>query len=277
MHPSITSHFTKVKDVNIHYLSAGKGDVILLLHGWPTSSFLWRNIMPALAESHQVIAMDLPGFGQSDKKIEDSYSFRYYARIISGFLDNLGVEKITLGVHDLGGPLGLFWMVNNMEKVDKLILLNTLVYPDFSWGVKLFGLASIIPGVKNWLTSPTGIKKAIFFGVHQNKGLTNEVIEHYQAPFKDKIARKVLLKTVQRLSIKGFKSIEEKLANFKGAVQIVYGEKDRILPHVKQTMQRVKHDLPQANITILNDCGHFIQEEAASKISTILVQFMMED
>ena len=274
MSKAISSHYTQVESVNIHYTMSGQGETILFLHGWPTSSYLWRNILPGLATKYQVIALDLPGFGNSDKRLEDSFSFRYFNRIISGFLKNLEIETVTLGIHDLGGPIGLNWTIHNMEKVNRLILFNTLVYPKLSWAVKLFGLATVVPGVKNWLSSPIGIKKAINFGVHQKHRLTNEIIQQYQAPFKDKNARKVLLKSVQRLSIKGFQEIERKLPSFKKPVQILYGERDNILPKVKKTMERVKRDLPQAQIRSFPDCGHFLQEESPKQLSDAILNFM---
>jgi len=277
MNNSITHQSTKVDGINIHYLSAGNGATILLIHGWPTSAYLWRNIMPELSKKYRVIAIDLPGFGQSDKRLEDSFSFRYFNQILTGFLANLEIEKVTIGLHDLGGPIGLSWTVQNMDRVEKLIFFNTLVYPQFSWAVKLFGLASMVPGVKNWLTSPNGIKRAIYFGVHQKEQLNEEIIEQYQAPFKSPNSRKVLLKTVQRLSKKGFLEIEAKLPSFKGPVQIIYGENDKILPDVKQTMERVKKDLPQSNLISIPNCGHFLQEEAAPKISEVLIQFLKRE
>ncbi len=274
MNPLILSNFTKVEHLNLHYLSAGKGETILFLHGWPTSAYLWRNVMPLLAKKYRVIAIDLPGFGKSDKYLEDSYSFRYYSRAIDGFLKNLGIEEVTLGVHDLGGPVGLYWAVQNMERVNRLVLLNTLVYSDFSWGVKLFGLATMLPILKSWITSSKGISQAINFGVQQKELLTDEVIAEYQAPFQDVTSRKVLLKSVQRLSLKGFHEIAEKLPSFNKPVQVIYGANDRILPKVKDTMDRVKKDLPQTKVKIFEDCGHFLQEEVPEEIAQVLVEFM---
>ena len=230
--------------------------------------------MPKLSESYQVIAIDLPGFGESDKRIKDSFSFRYYCQTISEFLDKLGIDKLTLGVHDLGGPIGLLWLVQNKDRVNRLIFFNTLVYPKFSLAVKLFGLATLLPGINSLLTSPIGIKKVMRFGVHTKDKLTDEAIKNYQAPFIDSQSRKVLLKTVQRLSPKGFEEIENKLQHFKGPVQIIYGKEDKILPDVEKTMTRVKRELPQADVIALNNCGHFLQEELPEEISAILLNFM---
>ena len=275
MNSKIKSNYTQTEDRNIHYLEAGEGEeVILLLHGWPTSAYLWRDILAEVSVHYRVIAIDLPGFGKSDKVLTDSFSFRYYGRILNGFLQNLEIEKVTLGVHDLGGPIGLYWMVQNMNKVDKLLLFNTLVYPKFSWAVKLFGLATFLPVVKDYLTSPAGIKFAMKFGVFHKENLTQEVIQNYQNPFPDKKSRKALLKAAQRLAIKGFEEIEEKLKIFQGPVQIIYGEKDKILPKVAHTMQRVKQDLPQANIISYPDAGHFLQEDVSPQMSEVIIKFM---
>ena len=274
MNQKTESKYTTVEGVKIHYLTAGSGEPILLIHGFPTSSYLWRNIIDEISEKYKVIAIDLPGYGKSDKRIEDSFSFRYYNRILTSFLNNLKIENITLGVHDVGGPIGLYWMVRNMEKVNRLILFNTLVYSEFSWAVKLFGLATILPGIKNWLTSPSGIKKALRIGVHDKEKLTAAVIRNYQSPFSDKKSRKVLLKSVQRLSLKGFKEIETKLPLFTGPVQLIYGENDKILPGVAHTMKKVKKDLPRSNVKSIPNCGHFLQEDAPKQINDTILAFM---
>ena len=132
----------------------------------------------------------------------------------------------------------------------------------------------MLPGIRSWISSPNGIKRAIYFGVSQKDQLTEQTIQHYQAPFAEKIARKALLKAVQRLSIKGFHEIAEKLPQFKGPVQIIYGENDKILPKVQETMEKVKKDLPQAEINALPECGHFLQEDAPSQISQLILEFM---
>lgn len=274
MKTKITSAFTEVAGVKIHYRTAGSGPVLLLLHGWPTSSYLYRDIIANVASDYQVIAMDLPGFGQSDKRLEDSYSFRYHKRMLDGFVTNLGLEKVTLGVHDLGGPIGLYWMINHIEKVERLILFNTVIYPEFSFMVKLFGLATVVPGIKTALISPWGIKRSMYFGVYQKHKLNEEIIRNYQAPFAGKKERLLLLKTVQRLSMQAFGEVSRALPQFKGPVLILYGEKDKILPDVAKTMARVKKSLPQAVVNSFPNTGHFLQEEIADELSVEIKAFL---
>jgi len=193
MNPKIESKYVQVDNTNIHYLEVGQGEPILLIHGFPTSSYLWRNIMLDLSDSFKIIAIDLPGSGKSDKKLEDSYSFKYYDRLLTEFLNEINVDKISLGVHDVGGPIGLYWLVRNMSRVKRLILFNTLVYSKFSWAVKLFAFATIVPGIRHWITSPNGIKKAIEFGIFNQENISDDMIKNYQSPFLDKNARKALL------------------------------------------------------------------------------------
>lgn len=280
--PTIRIQYAQVDELRIHYLEAepreesgpAPSDVVLLLHGWPTSSHLWRNVMPGLARTHRVIAPDLPGFGLSSKPLDASYGFNFQARTLEAFLDKIGVEKVNLVVHDLGGPVGVYWATQHPERIERLALLNTLVYPEFSTAVKLFGLAIRMPLLNLWLAGPSGIAFAMRFGVERKEQLTEDVLRPYQAPFEARDARKALLLTGARLGMRGFRQISEKLPEFKVPVRLIYGENDRILPDVAQTMERVKRDLPQAEIASLPNCGHFLQEDEPERLSELLAEFI---
>lgn len=261
----------EVDGVRLHAREAGSGRPVLLLHGWPTSSFLYRNIIPHLAPHRRVIALDLPGFGDSDKPLDASYSFRFYRRMVDGYLAARGVDRCGLVVHDLGGPVGLYWMVQQIERVDALVLLNTLVYPQFSWAVAAFIGAVKLPGVRAALSSPWGLRKSMAFGMQTTP--SDAVIAGVQAPFASKPARKALLKSITRLHIDGFREIARELPRFTGPVRIIYGTADRILPKVARTMARVQADLPQAELTALDGCGHFLQEDRPDEVGALLAAF----
>jgi hypothetical protein len=100
--PTPTSHYTQANSLRLHYLEAGTPDPntppILLLHGFPTSSHLYRNVIPTLAKTHRVIALDLPGYGLSDKPLDAPYDFDFFADIFDGFLDALDVFTTRLVV-----------------------------------------------------------------------------------------------------------------------------------------------------------------------------------
>lgn len=272
----ITEHSLQISDLKLFYRAAGAGDPVLLLHGWPTSSFLWRNVMPSIAAGNRVIALDMPGFGQSDKPLNASYSFRYFERVLDEFLAKLGIDKIGLAVHDLGGPIGLYWASRNPARVDRLALLNTLVYPQMSWAVKAFVLACRVPGLRSVLASPFGLRTAMRIGVHDKGRLTPDLFDGVLAPFASRDARRALCKTGYGLVPKGFEDIAAWLPTFAGPVRIVYGARDRFLPDVAKTMTRVSKDLPQARVTALPDCGHFLQEDQPDEVGRLLAGFFSD-
>jgi haloalkane dehalogenase len=273
MESKVSKQYVTVDGIRLHYLEGGSGEAVLLLHGWPTSSFLWRNIVDKIAEKNRVIALDLPGFGFSDKPLDASYSFRFHSRILDGFLGALSIDRIGLAVHDLGGPIGLYWACHNPERIQKLALLNTIVYPKMSWAVIAFVSACRIPGLRSLLASPSGLRFAMRIGVSDPRKLTEEVMQGVQAPFQTREDRRALLKAGYGLHPKGFKEIARLLPSLNVPVRVIYGERDRILPDVARTMRQVARDLPQTEVTSLPDCGHFLQEERPEEIGLMLADF----
>lgn len=265
--------FVEVDGLRLHYREQGSGEPVLMLHGWPTSAYLWRGILGPVGEANRAIALDLPGFGLSAKPLEASYSFRFFDRAVNGFLDSLGIERTGLAVHDLGGPIGLYWASQHPERLTKLALLNTLVFARPSWAVVAFIASTRIPGIRSWLTSPAGIRFTMRHGVHDKSRLSDEAIRAYQEPFASKEARKVLRKAATGLHPGGLKQVERWLPSIDVPVRILYGERDRILPDVAKTMRKVAEQVPQAELSTLPDCGHFIQEERPDEIGEALARF----
>src|SRR5262245_58029821 len=117
--------------ITVAYRERGSGAPVLLLHGWPTSSYLWRDVMPAIAEHNSVVAIDLPGFGGSSKPTDIRYDFDLFGRVLDEVVDRLEMDHLGIVGHDIGGPIALHWMTRNPGRVSRLALLNTLLYPEF--------------------------------------------------------------------------------------------------------------------------------------------------
>jgi haloalkane dehalogenase len=263
----------EVDGLRLAWRESGEGPAVLLLHGWPTSSFLWRNTMGPIARANRVIAVDLPGFGASDKPLGGRYNFDFFARALDLFLANLEIDQLGLAVHDLGGPIGLHWTLHRPGRVTKLALLNTLVYPEFSPAVKEFVRACSNPELSERLTSPDGLESILRDGLADPAHLTAEALATFQQPFRTAEARRALADAGVGLERRGFVAIARGLPTLRMPIRIIYGELDRILPDVAQTMARVKSDLPQAEVTPLPDCGHFLQEEAPERVGELLARF----
>jgi len=245
-----------------------------LVHGNPDTSRLWERVIDGLEPyGEEIVAADLPGFGASDKPLGVRYGFELFDRMLDGFLAKLGIVEVGLAVHDLGGPIGLHWAVRRPQRLTALGILNTLVYPEFSEAVLQFIKACSTPELRDQLTSPDGLAAAMGLGLADESHLTDEVLTAVREPFRTAESRRALADAGIGLEPEGFVEIARLLPSLGMPVRVIYGTRDRILPDVAETMARVKADLPQAEVTALPECGHFLQEEAPEEIGTMLARF----
>src|SRR4051812_7366547 len=122
----VSHHRVRARGVEFHYAEAGGGDdVVLCLHGWPQHWYEWRHLLPALADRHRVIAMDLRGFGWSDAP-DDGYEKEEMADDVLAVLDELGIERVKLVGHDWGGWIGFLLCMKAPQRVERYLALNIL-------------------------------------------------------------------------------------------------------------------------------------------------------
>jgi haloalkane dehalogenase len=258
----------------IAYRELGTGPATILLHGWPTSSLLWADVMPAMAGRGRVIAMDLPGFGGSDKPTDVRYTFGFFTSAIDALLGELDIEQVAVVGHDLGGPLALRWALDNPDRVTRVALLNTLVYPEFSAEVVEFVTSLADPVSRVRVTSPEQLAGLIRLGVSDPAHVSDELLAAMLEPFGSEQSRTALALAGIGLERKGFADLAQRLPQLRVPLRIVYGMRDRLLPDVAETMARVGRDVPQADVTALADCGHFVQLDAPAEVGRLLSEFL---
>jgi haloalkane dehalogenase len=265
-------HSAHIDGLDIAYRELGDGPPILLLHGWPTSSYLFADSMPAIARRHRAIAPDLPGFGASSKP-DVRYDFPLFESVIDGLLDHLGIDDVAIVGHDLGGPIGVHWALRNPERVTAIALLNTLLYPDFTPEIIEFVQMMLDPQTAYEATSPESLAQFIHSGLSEGFAAADEVIAEFQAPYTSDGARRTLAAASIGLSLEGFGEIAAGLPSITVPVRAIYGEQDRILPDVAETMRKVKRDIPHAEISSLPSCGHFLTGEQPELVGRLLSEF----
>ncbi|PSP88491.1 hypothetical protein BRC90_07015 [Halobacteriales archaeon QS_4_69_34] len=113
----------------LHYVDEGEGRPVLMLHGNPTWSFLYRHLLRGLSEDYRCIAPDYLGFGLSEKPRDFSYRPAAHADVVEEFIEELGLAELTLVVHDWGGPIGCRYAVENPGNVHSLVVMNTFCWP----------------------------------------------------------------------------------------------------------------------------------------------------
>lgn len=295
----ITSAYVRAGETNIHYLTGGEGKPIVFVHGWPTSSRLYRNVLPRLAETHRVLAPDFPGFGQSDKPEDVRYTHGYHAQCIERFLTALAIPKTSLVLHDVGVPIGLLWAVRNPGRAERVVILNSLFDPDGAAGlfyrrpvswlernrilfmhreasalIKFMLLMVYTPLLRRLIFSAFGISRIFHAGVGNRAVLSKEVISGYQMPFAGKGGAKILTRTFFDPHLDELREITDNIKRLTMPVHILYGSEDKVLPGLAREMEKLKDDLPDARLTALPGCGHYLQEDNPDEVNRIISRFM---
>ena len=196
----------------IAYREMGAGDPIVLLHGNPTSSYLWRDVMPALAPLGRVIAPDLIGHGDSDKLPasdgDDRYSFATSYRYIDGLLQALGItEKVTLVIHDWGSALGFHWAQKHPDAVRGIAYMEAVVMPLPTWDNWPEKARGIFQGFRSPKGEDLILNRNLFIEAvlpsSIMRPLTDEEMATYRAPFADAPDRQVMLNWPREIPIAG--------------------------------------------------------------------------
>ncbi len=206
------SHYIKILDATMHYVEGGKsgGQVFLFLHGNPTSSYLWRNVMPQLESLGRVIAVDLVGFGKSDK-LDIDYIYQDHSKYINAFIKKMKLKNINLIIHDWGSVLGLEYARTHGRNVKSIAMMEPLVPPVFpAASYDQFGpAADVFRAMRNPQSGQKMIiEQNMFVEAFLIKGLaTREMNETekqvYRAPFLDPKDRMPTLVWPNELPIEG--------------------------------------------------------------------------
>jgi haloalkane dehalogenase len=201
------SKYVEVLGSNIHYIDEGEGDPILFLHGQPTSSYLWRNIIPHLTSQGRCIAPDLIGFGKSDKP-DIEYRFFDHVKYIEGFIDALGLRNITLVVHDWGSGLGLHYAMRNESNIKGIAMMEAILMSIPSWDAFPADFQEIFKGFRTpevgWdmLVNQNMFVEAVLPNAIV-RDLTDEEMNIYREPFLDPESRKPVWRWPNELPIAG--------------------------------------------------------------------------
>ena len=188
------SHYADVEGSRMHYVEEGAGDPILFLHGNPTSSYLWRNIIPHLSGQGRCIAPDLVGFGKSDKP-DIGYRFFDHVSYVDGFIERLGLENITFVIHDWGSALGFHYAMRHEDNVKGLAFIEAFLG---TWSWKNFPIKDVktafrmfrTPGVGWIMIVPMNAFLKRVLPKQVVRMLTDEELDRYKEPFPTLRSRK---------------------------------------------------------------------------------------
>ena len=272
-----------VNGIEIAYREAGPGNAptILLLHGFPTSSHMFRNLIPALSDRFHVIAPDYPGFGNSSQPGIDEfdYTFDSLADITQQFVDELGLKRYSLYLMDYGAPIGFRLAVRHPERIDSLIVQNGNAYVE---GLREFW----DPIRKYWkeqtpenaqplaaFISPEGVKWQYTHGVRNESVISpdnwNVDLRHLTRTGNPEI--QLALFYDYQNNIPRYPEWQAYFRKHQPPTLIVWGKNDYIFP--AEGAHPYKRDLKNLNFHLL-DTGHFALEEDGEQIAKLIRQFL---
>ena len=247
----------------------GEGDPVVLMHGVPVSSFLYRKVLPLVADRGlRGIAFDLPGLGLAEKPESFDYSWSGLGRWTAAAIDALGIRECHLVLHDIGGPIGLEWALRNQDRVISLTVLDTLIDVGHFrrvWTMDLarpglFGplwVAGIRPPVARWLFYLQGI-------ADRSATPPQEVDAHFALLHRDGGGRSF------RQIVRGFELTEEKerfytqgLADVGWPATILWADRD---PALGEDRRRAFEDVLDVEATVIS-AKHFLQEDQAPAVA----------
>ena len=280
-------HRAKIKNIQVgptkmSYVEAGQGDPILLLHGNPTWSYLWRNVMPHLASCGRCIAPDLPGMGRSEKP-NISYRFNDHYRYIKGFIDALDLKNITLVLHDWGSALGFHYAAEHPENIQGIAFMEALVRP---WRWKHLKPAYRLGF---WLLRLplTGEILIYGFNVFLNvimprlivRKLSREEKSNYKAPFRKRHHRKPMLVWPREIPINGkpastyriISGYSKYFAKASFPKLMLYADPGAILEH--HTVEWCRRNITNLEAQYIGKGKHFLQEDHPHTIGQYLRQW----
>jgi pimeloyl-ACP methyl ester carboxylesterase len=280
---TLTHNYMQIDNMRIFYRQAGPDDapIVLLPHGYPCSSFQYRNLMPQLANRWRLIAPDFPGFGYSETPNDFDYSFDGYAAFLKKFTETLGLPSYSLYLHDYGSQIGLRLAMIAPEKVDSLIIQNGDIYED--------ALGPKYDGLKEYWKNPSSENHKKLEDAASKEGFRDEFIGETSPELHNRFtpdlwtlgAEQLLTPERKKIMVGLMEGLKQNVAwmpkaqaylhEYQPPTLIVWGPQDGYMP--EKSAKAYLRDLPNAELHLL-DGGHWLLETHLYEVSEHIQRFL---
>lgn len=266
------SRFADIDRVRIHYQEKGVGTPLVLLHGFISSTYSWKDVFEPLSRIFRVIAVDLKGFGFSGKPDGD-YTRRAQSQLITHLLDHLGIEKAWLGGNSMGGEVALNVAITNPNRVGGLILIDTA-------GFEVEGSSSLAPAYVRIpfvgriltalaLTSDKVVREGIEKCFFDDAKITADRVAYYYRPLTTRGGQLAALRA--RTQADQF-PVEQHLSRVNARTLIIWGAEDAVIPLAAG--RKMNSLIKDSKLVIIEECGHVPQEENPERVVDEIVSFI---
>ena len=267
----VEPRFVALDGVRVRYVRRGGGPSVVLVHGIASSIYTWAEVLPALARSHDVIALDLPGFGGSD--IPADFSGERYPGLLGSFLDALGLARVTLVGHSLGGAVVSAFAAAEPGRVERLVLVDAAGFnlspADRPGLLRVLGW----PGAAALLDALPLRRRLLALGLrqvfHDDARVTPERVEEYLAPLARPGATAFMVRLLRDVDSMG---LPEAIGRIRAPTLVVWGRQDAWV-NIRDA-DRFQSAIPGARKSVIEGCGHVPQEERPQELIALLLEFL---
>lgn len=252
--------------------AATSREAVVFVHGNPGAGGDWEPLMIPVAEFAKVIAPDMPGFGQAERRADEDYTLAGYASHLAGVIDQLGIERVHLVAHDFGGPMALTWAAAHASRVATVTLINTGVLLDYRW----HRLARVwrAPIAGELLMRATTRSSVRWILRHDNPGLPDEWLDRIAAHALPEGTKRAVLRLYRSTQIAEMDTLVAPLRARDPDTLVLWGDADVYIPAVQAERQR--EVFPRARIEMLPGVGHWAWLEAPDRVAGFVVPFLRD-
>lgn len=257
--------------LKVAYTDVGDGDPVILLHGIPTWSYLYHEVIPLLTPHARILAPDFLGHGYSDRRDRFDRSLQAQTRMILRFMDELGLRNATIVGHDTGGGVALIMGIEHPARVKRLVLSNVVAYD--SWPID----DMIALGNPNWRSRPP--KEVAEFvagglpeGLHNRAALTDEFRAGIVAPYSDEEGKISLIRNASALNTNHTMALVDRHKDIAAPTLVLWGVRDpwqRI-----EDGERLAREIPDARLVRLENASHWLQQDAPAAFAREVAAFL---
>jgi haloalkane dehalogenase len=274
------TRYLPLAGARMHYVDEGAGEPLLFVHGNPTWSFYWRNLILGLRDSHRCIAVDHVGCGLSDKPQQYDYTLARRIDDLSRLVEQLDLAGVTLLAHDWGGAIGLGTVLRMPQRFARIVLFNTGAFPPpfVPWRIAACRLP--IAGTLAVRGLNAFARAALSMATEKPQRMTPEVRAGLLAPYDNWANRVAIDQFVRDIPFSSrhptWKTLEQIEAGLPSLadrpISLIWGMKDWCFR--PQCLERFVQHWPSAEVHRLDDCGHYVVEDAHERIVPLLKQFL---
>lgn len=272
MNAHVAEGHAYVDGYRIAFREQGQGSPVMLLHGIPTNSLLWREVIPQLAKRHRVIAPDLLNYGQSDKPEQADVSINAQSRMIVGLMDALGVYRADMVAHDIGGGVAQLIAVKAPQRIRKLVLMDSVCFD--SWPIPEFEPLQK-PGAEDAMSLDEFVSMMRDFmpnGVYDKGVMTDELTDLYLSPWSSEDGKRAFFRNLRRLNKEYTEAIADELKALSHPTLILWGKQDAFQD--PDYASRLAKAIPNAEVTLIKNAGHWLIDEKPDEVGEHIAHFL---